>query len=77
MEPDSAVVGSQRGSAGAHLEGDRMTGITLASGMKLEQGKGMGLRGYQVSYQVGCRKVSTCEELRLTSRVREAPGPAW
>jgi hypothetical protein len=43
MGPDGAAAGSQRGSAGARLEGDRSTRIALVSGVKPEQRKGTGL----------------------------------
>jgi hypothetical protein len=77
MGPDGAAAGSQRGSAGARLEGDRSTGIVPVSGVKPEQRKEMGLGGYRVPYRVGCRTVSTREEVGLTCWVREALGPAW
>jgi hypothetical protein len=40
--PDDATSGSQRGSAGARLEGGRSTGIALTRGLKPEQWKGNG-----------------------------------
>jgi hypothetical protein len=42
MGPDGAVAGSQRGGAGALLEGSRSTGIAPVIGMKPEQRKGDG-----------------------------------
>jgi hypothetical protein len=42
MGPDGAAAGSQRGSAGALLEGGRSTGIAPVSGAQPEQRKGDG-----------------------------------
>jgi hypothetical protein len=77
MRPNDAAAGSQRGSAGARLEGDQSTRIALASSVKPEQRKGMGLGGYRARYQVGCVTVPAREGVRLTCGVREALGPAW
>jgi hypothetical protein len=77
MRPNDAAAGSQRGSAGARLEGDQSTRIAPASSVKPEQRKGMGLGGYRARYRVGCVTVPAREGVRLTCGVREALGPAW
>jgi hypothetical protein len=77
MRPDGAAAGSQWGSTGAQLEGDRSTRIALVSGVKPEQSKGTGLGGYRASYQGGWIIVSAHKGEMLMCGVRETQGPAW